>query len=77
MLNSDLLINQLSEEFVVEPTANGTILNNQSVAMAMPIDKPELTCISEEGVADMDLPENMFDLNAVGDCITPSNKVID
>ncbi|XP_032677541.1 monocarboxylate transporter 2-like isoform X2 [Odontomachus brunneus] len=39
-------------------------------------DKPELTCISEEGIADMDLPDNLFeDLEYVGDCITSCNKV--
>lgn len=25
------------------------------------LDKPELTCISEEGIADMDLPDNLLD----------------
>lgn len=40
------------------------------------MDKPELTCISEEGIADMDLPDNLFDdLDFVGDCITSCNKV--
>ena len=40
-------------------------------------DKPELTCISEEGIADMDLPDNLLDdLDYVGDCITSCNKVI-
>lgn len=40
------------------------------------IDKPELTCISEEGIADMDLPDNLFDdFDYIGDCITSCNKV--
>lgn len=39
-------------------------------------DKPELTCISEEGIADMDLPDNILDdLDYIGDCITSCNKV--
>ncbi|PNF30630.1 hypothetical protein B7P43_G06121 [Cryptotermes secundus] len=38
-------------------------------------DKPELTCISEEGIADMDLPDNLLDdLDYIGDCITSCNK---
>lgn len=39
-----------------------------------PGDKPELTCISEEGIADMDLPDNLLDdLDYIG--ITSCNKV--
>jgi len=41
-----------------------------------PGDKPELTCISEEGIADMDIPDNLLDdLDYIGDCITSCNKV--
>lgn len=44
--------------------------------VAAPTDKPELTCISEEGIADMDLPDNLLDdLDYIGDCITSCNKV--
>ncbi|XP_065089111.1 monocarboxylate transporter 2-like isoform X3 [Ochlerotatus camptorhynchus] len=61
MIGPELLIPQLSDG-MAEP-ANG-------------IDKPELTCISEEGIADMDLPDNLLDdLDYVGDCITSCNKV--
>ena len=43
---------------------------------ALGADKPELTCISEEGIADMDLPDNILDdLDYIGDCITSCNKV--
>lgn len=43
---------------------------------ALAPEKPELTCISEEGIADMDLPDNMLeDLDYIGDCITSCNKV--
>lgn len=63
MLNSELLVNQLSDE-LAEPNAAGGV------------DKPELTCISEEGIADMDLPDNLFDdFDYIGDCITSCNKV--
>ncbi|KAL1131236.1 hypothetical protein AAG570_010854 [Ranatra chinensis] len=55
------------ELVVVEPAA---------AASAQPADKPELTCISEEGIADMDLPDNLLDdLDYIGDCITSCNKV--
>ncbi|KAL1398740.1 hypothetical protein pipiens_008723 [Culex pipiens pipiens] len=61
MIGPELLIPQLSDG-AVEPI-NG-------------LDKPELTCISEEGIADMDLPDNLLDdLDYVGDCITSCNKV--
>lgn len=41
------------------------------------MDKPELTCISEEGIADMDLPDNILDeFEYAGDCITSCNKVL-
>lgn len=61
MIGPELLIPQLSDG-VAEPV-NG-------------LDKPELTCISEEGIADMDLPDNLLDdLDYVGDCITSCNKV--
>lgn len=47
------------------------------------LEKPELTCISEEGIADMDLPDNVlddFDFNNDDDdndeeVITSCNKV--
>lgn len=46
------------------------------VVETMAAEKPELTCISEEGIADMDLPDNLLDdLDYIGDCITSCNKV--
>lgn len=55
---------ELEDVVVVEPAANSHP------------DKPELTCISEEGIADMDLPDNLLDdLDYIGDCITSCNKV--
>lgn len=58
LLHSDMLGNQISEEFVIEPNANGSIVVPLDAAAG---DKPELTCISEEGIADMDFPDNVFD----------------
>ncbi|KAK0170214.1 hypothetical protein PV328_010802 [Microctonus aethiopoides] len=50
-------------------------LGNEIVS-APGVDKPELTCISEEGIADMDLPDNILDdIDYIGDCITSCNKV--
>lgn len=44
--------------------------------MLISTEKPELTCISEEGIADMDFPDNLLDdLDYIGDCITSCNKV--
>lgn len=64
MLNSELLVQQLSDNIADSGNAGG-------------VDKPELTCISEEGIADMDLPDNLFeDFDYIGDCITSCNKVI-
>lgn len=41
-----------------------------------PRNKPELTCISEEGIADMDLPDDLLEeLEYLGDCITSCDKV--
>lgn len=73
LLHSDLLGNQLSEEFMIEPNANGDVV----LPLDPVADKPELTCISEEGIADMDLPDNILDdLDYIGDHITSCNKVI-
>ncbi|KAF2364866.1 Major facilitator superfamily [Trinorchestia longiramus] len=41
-----------------------------------PRNKAELTCISEEGIADMDLPDHLLEeLDYLGDCITSCDKV--
>lgn len=63
IFNSEILIHQLSDD-----------VNEQ---MNVKDIKPELTCISEEGIADMDLPDNLFqDFDYIGDCITSCNKVM-
>lgn len=76
------------EVVVVEPPLNPQgigLISSGGAGMMMtgsggggggPNDKPELTCISEEGIADMDLPDNLLDdLDYIGDCITSCNKV--
>ena len=37
--------------------------------------KPEMTCISEEGIADMELPDNLLDELEILENITSCNKV--
>lgn len=59
-------------------TVLGTDLGSPTGAEAhsAPEMKAELTCISEEGLADMDLPDNILeDFDYIGDCITSCNKV--
>lgn len=76
------------EVVVVEPPLNpqgigligsggaGMMMTGSGGGGGGPNDKPELTCISEEGIADMDLPDNLLDdLDYIGDCITSCNKV--
>ncbi|CAH0390875.1 unnamed protein product [Bemisia tabaci] len=61
--------------FTAEPEEL-VVVEQPPVAGAQSGDKPELTCISEEGIADMDLPDNILDdLDYIGDCITSCNKV--
>ncbi|CAH0553346.1 unnamed protein product [Brassicogethes aeneus] len=56
----------------IAPNNSGGLLDNIVISN----DKAELTCISEEGIADMDLPDNLLDdLDYIGDCITSCNKV--
>lgn len=56
----------------IAPNQSGGLIDNIVVSN----EKPELTCISEEGIADMDLPDNILDdLDYIGDCITSCNKV--
>ncbi|KAH1029107.1 hypothetical protein HUJ05_002406 [Dendroctonus ponderosae] len=52
---------------------SGALISDNVLVSA---DKGELTCISEEGIADMDLPDDLLDdLDYIGDCITSCNKV--
>lgn len=67
-IGSELFIPQATEKLMESSVAAAAAMNG--------IEKPELTCISEEGIADMDLPDNLLDeLDYVGDCITSCNKV--
>ena len=57
---------------------NGFLLSQNSFNYTdMPFDfrKPDLTCISEEGIADMDLPDNLLEELEYLDNITSCNKV--
>lgn len=60
------------------PPSNLALLQQRSFPYEVPDvrNKPELTCISEEGIADMDLPDHLLEeLEYLGDCITSCNKV--
>nr|XP_053641861.1 monocarboxylate transporter 12-like [Cherax quadricarinatus] len=59
-------------------TPSLALLQQRSFAYDAPEqrNKPELTCISEEGIADMDIPDHLLDdLEYLGDCITSCDKV--
>lgn len=57
-----------------EPEPPLTELPMVDLLPGIPGEKPELTCISEEGIADMDLPDDILDeLDYIG--ITSCNKV--
>lgn len=71
MIGSELFIPQATEKLLDPATAAAG-----SAGAMNGLEKPELTCISEEGIADMDIPDNLLDeLDYVGDCITSCNKV--
>lgn len=73
LLHSDVLGNQISEEFVMDPLENGNIIVPLDAAAN---EKAELTCISEEGIADMDYPDIAFDdICFADDHITSCAKV--
>ena len=56
--------------------ANPAFLQSQnSLDNILDLKKPELTCISEEGIADMDLPDNLLEELEFLDNITSCNKV--
>lgn len=70
------MCNHFSPRVVFALYCSSTMLSVGEMIDVLGTDKPELTCISEEGIADMDLPDNLFeDLEYVGDCITSCNKV--
>ena len=49
--------------------------SQNSLDEILDLKKPELTCISEEGIADMDLPDNILEELEYLDNITSCNKV--
>ncbi|XP_042206022.1 monocarboxylate transporter 12-like isoform X1 [Homarus americanus] len=69
---------QLTREPLKAHTSSLALLHQRSIAFETPEarNKPELTCISEEGIADMDIPDHLLeDLEYLGDCITSCDKV--
>jgi hypothetical protein len=65
----------LGSELLIQPVNEMPLISNGQV---LGIEKPELTCISEEGIADMDLPDNLLnDFDDGMDGITSSNRVTD
>jgi len=70
----------LAEEEVHLPPL--TLLQQTSLVLAQLGELPcgaaaaELTCISEEGIADMDIPDHLLEeLDFAADCITSCDKV--
>lgn len=64
------------EDMAIADPAQQPVNTNLTPVANPATDKPELTCISEEGIADMDLADNLLDdLDYIGDCITSCNKV--
>eukprot|EP00090_Calanus_glacialis_P011440 TRINITY_DN19845_c0_g1_i2.p1 TRINITY_DN19845_c0_g1~~TRINITY_DN19845_c0_g1_i2.p1 ORF type:complete len:282 (+),score=78.80 TRINITY_DN19845_c0_g1_i2:76-846(+) len=57
------------------PTNPAFMQSQNSLDNILDFKKPELTCISEEGIADMDLPDNLLDELEYLDNITSCNKV--
>merc|ERR1719369_221370 len=57
------------------PTNPGYTQSQDSLNNILDFKKPELTCLSEEGIADMDLPDNLLDELEYLDNITSCNKV--
>ena len=60
-----------------------TLLQQTSLVLAQLGELPcgaaaaELTCISEEGIADMDIPDHLLEeLDFAADCITSCDKVL-
>lgn len=73
LMHTDAMPNPICDETEVLPSANGNAVVIVPLESPIVVDnKPELTCISEEGIADMDLPDNV-----VSDYpyITSCNKV--
>ena len=60
------------DEYYPQP---GFLRSQNSLDDILDFKKPELTCISEEGIADMDLPENILEELEFMDGITSCNKV--
>lgn len=62
------------EETEIMPSVNGSAIVATESQLVID-NKPELTCISEEGIVDMDLPDNAIGEYSYVNCIAPVNKV--
>ena len=64
------------QDCAIQNTHQNYIYTSQnSLDEILDLKKPELTCISEEGVVDMDLPDNILEELEYLDNITSCNKV--
>lgn len=76
LMHTEALPKAICDETEALSSANGNAVAVVPAESPIGIDnKPELTCISEEGIADMDLPDNVIGNYPYADCITSSNKV--
>lgn len=76
LMHTDALPNAICDETEALPSGNGTAIAVVSTDAPIVVDnKPELTCISEEGIADMDLADNTIVDYPYANCITTCDKV--
>lgn len=75
LMHTEALPKVICDETEAMPSINGNAVVVVSTESPIVVDnKPELTCISEEGIADMDLPENIISQYPHTDYITSCNK---
>lgn len=76
LMHTEIMPNVICDETEALSSANGNAVAVVPVESPIVIDnKPELTCISEEGIADMDLPDNVIGDYPYADCKTSCDKV--
>lgn len=76
LMHTEAMPKLICDETEALPSVNGNAIAVVSTESPIVVDqKPELTCISEEGIADMDLPDNMIGVYPYTDHITSCSKV--
>lgn len=76
LMHTEAMPKLICDETEALPNINGNAIAVVSAESPIVVDqKPELTCISEEGIADMDLPDNMIGVYPYADHITSCSKV--